>query len=296
MIMNTQLRSSDCLKTQAAASRSLVATLHFDCSPVASLLEDLPAEIRRLVILSLANLEDLANLIRASPRYHAQYLVDRETFLRHSLVQTLGTNTLVDAFSCRESRIRLILQSRSLQRIGQFFSEYALWKAVPSDVIPRINLAELTRIASFYLSVVRPLVYYFFGTFFANLKSLQVNTVQHGPPRKISATERSRILRALYRFQLYCHAFGYIKRPINGEAPGQVDFDRAELVRKISCIFEPWEIEEISCIDALTEAKYATLFSELGWTFKGDKPNLAKYGGDFEIGPEHISTLGALCM
>lgn len=250
--------------------------------------EILPAEVRRLILFSLASLEDMNALIHASPTYHAQYLIDREVFLRNLLEQTLGHNILIDAYACRESRLRLVLQSRSLPKIEQFLSSYEEWRSTPDTVVAQLNLAELSRIVSFHSTVVRPLVDYFFCTFFANIKVLQEDSATFGPPKKISTTEWTRLVRALYRFQTYCHAFGSAKRPLLGD----IDQGREAMLRHAYFIFEPWEVEEISCVDFLIHDKYRQMFGELKWQFKSDNPKLSNHGhynipeDIFELGPE----------
>lgn len=253
--------------------------------------ESLPAEIRRLVLFSLASLEDMNRLVHACPIYHAQYVLDRETYLRHSLNKTIGLSTLIDAYSCHESRLRLVIQSRALKRIDQFLSDYEAWRSDPGNVVSQLNMGDLSRIASFYLTVVRPLVDYFFGTFIANFQTQQ-NSVMFGPSRRASPAERSRILRALYRFQFYCHAFGFIKRPVAGEDLLDIEDTRDAMIRRAYCLFEPWEVEEISCIGVLIEDKYEEVFKELQWHFDSYNPKLSKYGGSFHIFPMHLSRLG----
>lgn len=65
--------------------------------------------------------------------------------------------------------------------------------------------------------------------------------------RILSMTEKARLVRALYRFQLHCNLFGvghYFSRKVRLT----LDFDAEDILIMFFGIYEPWEVEKIACI------------------------------------------------
>ncbi|KAL2691237.1 hypothetical protein Neosp_001618 [[Neocosmospora] mangrovei] len=54
----------------------------------------------------------------------------------------------------------------------------------------------------------------------------------------LSRTERIRIMRALYRFQLWCNLFGR----------SETGFDEVRILDMFFGLYEPWEVEEINSV------------------------------------------------
>lgn len=81
----------------------------------------------------------------------------------------------------------------------------------------------------------------------------------------LSASEVTRIVRAIYRVQLWCNLFGY------GPGPSLGGLDKSTCAdatgEEIACIFfetfEPWEIEEMLCIYEPVRLTFAHLFEDM---------------------------------
>ncbi|KAK6062502.1 hypothetical protein SCUP515_13304 [Seiridium cupressi] len=70
-----------------------------------SLLENLPAELRTLLLSSMPDLPTLRSIVHASPVLHAQYRYDRNSILRACLDRELD-GFFTDAYATVKSRIR----------------------------------------------------------------------------------------------------------------------------------------------------------------------------------------------
>ncbi|KAG7289920.1 hypothetical protein NEMBOFW57_006297 [Staphylotrichum longicolle] len=205
-------------------------------------LESLPAELRCHIIAHLAHdLQGLNALVSASPVFYQQYLLNRKALLRTGLEAARG-NLLVDAYAVEKSAL-LYQQTDSRDVLSpeaarQFIDEYVALRAVPPDVILQKHCTEenLLGMAAFYDSVAQPLTPVCATLFLNRLNPCQGEV-------SLSATESARLLRALYRYQLYCNLFGEGTRG-SREVPELAHGEHLDL---FFCLFKPWEIEEIYC-------------------------------------------------
>jgi hypothetical protein len=70
-----------------------------------SALEDLAPELRIQILLAVTDFSSLRSLVRASPAYHASYLVaGRERVLSHLALQRLDYRLRVDALAATRSK------------------------------------------------------------------------------------------------------------------------------------------------------------------------------------------------
>lgn len=222
-------------------------------------LETLPAELRHLILESIEGLEDLKSLVLASPVYHEQYLHSRRWFLRRILQITLGDgNVLADAYATHASSLLQRNEPESYSRPAAFrlfMVQYTTHRSVtPEQLWAQTTTTEegLAEMAAFYLGVVRPLLDLCAAIFLSNLNpSIRVG--------HLTRTERTRLLRALYRFQTYCYLFGM------GPRGDTKPFDAPNIDRLAGFFgrFPPWEIEEIDCIYMLIRDKYEALFDDI---------------------------------
>jgi hypothetical protein len=216
-------------------------------------LEGLPAELRYQILYDMPDVAALKALVLASPVFHEQYLLERHKVLLQALERTLGSVS-VDA--------RAVMLFSSLRQTGRELPEkvaklclnscYAhSFKHCSIPELWRCSSEQLTDIARFYLEAIHPLMQYCPTAFLAN----------RGPstPSEVGAlsnAERTRFLRSLYRFQLFCELFGQqgsindVAENISGEGVLVMFFG----------IFNPWEAEEVACIVRLITAKYDQTF------------------------------------
>ncbi|KAM0552658.1 hypothetical protein ACHAPJ_007755 [Fusarium lateritium] len=93
----------------------------------------------------------------------------------------------------------------------------------------------------------------------SNLKNLCV--LEH-----LSQSETRRIIRGLYRFQLFCNLFG------SGCGDSGSRLIPAERLGLFLGRYEPWEIEEVLCINTFADVKYQRVFDEVKWDFHPENP------------------------
>lgn len=86
-----------------------------------------------------------------------------------------------------------------------------------------------------------------------------------------------RLLRALYRFQLCCNLFGKGVDSSRLYFRG-LNFDSDDILTIFLCLFEPWEIEEITCIYFFSKEMYHQIFKEIGWDVHPDNPKFDGQG------------------
>lgn len=229
--------------------------------------ESLPAKLRCQILSHILDLEDLRALVLASPVFYQQYLLDRKALLRRALTSTLG-NYLVDAYAVQRSVWLEELHDGpgpvQAEDIKLFLEKYAAMHTAPPDVILEEFIEDdLIDMAGFYHALARPLVLQCATLFCRNLDpSLPVACP--------SKTEQTRLLRALYRFQIYCNLFGagtwgYRKGP-------PLEDGHAQRLAGFFCIFRPWEIEEMDCIYTLVSDKYEQVFEAIQWDVCRDHP------------------------
>ncbi|KAK3896920.1 hypothetical protein C8A05DRAFT_20213 [Staphylotrichum tortipilum] len=231
-------------------------------------LETLPAELRIQILSHLANLKDLMAAVHASPVLYQQYLLDRQRFLEQALRRELPGTMLADAYAVQATTIfsttRKYLEIHRMdQAITRVINEYVELRSDPNTVAGHCNLEDLINMASFYLGVVQPLLLEF--------PHRMLSKLEGGPePGALSETERTRFLRALYRFQVFQNLFGAGKLGSR--------FHHADILAEFFCMFRPWEIEEINCINQLVRTTYDAVLYEIVWDVNKDNP---KFGERF---------------
>lgn len=238
-----------------------------------SLLEALPPEIRRH-LLSTLDLEELKILVHASPVFHEQYLLDRRFLLCRCLENTLGS-VAIDACAVYRTGSVEFARTRTSASIGQFLVTYGKQRFRGKHHSPiaaeRLGLDEAVNMALFHRSIILPLVRHLATWTLANLA---VETGRgdraYGHDPQLSRTEQVRLTRALYRFQLACNLFG---RGVHGssERP-QLDLSTAGILDYFICLFEPWEVEEFSCVHMLAKQSYEAVFHAILWDVHEENP------------------------
>ncbi|KAK4085281.1 uncharacterized protein Triagg1_271 [Trichoderma aggressivum f. europaeum] len=230
-----------------------------DGSPSCSHIESLPWLIRYNVMVRL-DLPDLNALACASPILYRQVKQDRPRILYGGLKTMLG-NTLLDAYAVYQtSSPPFTTGIRDIGVVQPFLESYAkrlrTEKAGPS--LGDLSEEAIIAMWTFQTTIVAPLVEVFARWTLGNLSNLAHNPdyQRDRPPRDgpeasrlevdLSVTERMRILRGMYRFQLYCHLFGAQCR--GRPRFGHPYMSRDDVFGLVHDLFEPWEFEEFVCI------------------------------------------------
>ncbi|KAI1980024.1 hypothetical protein LOZ53_006254 [Ophidiomyces ophidiicola] len=234
-----------------------------------SRLERLPPELRRM-ILSFMSLRDLSTMNLVCRTFYEQYKLDRTFLLRHCLENTLE-NVTVDACSAYWSGKLELHCGISLEKTSGFFESYRnrLSASQQSLIFPeKLSERVLKDMIRFHYMVWNTAKLYATTTM-ANL------AVEINEPQSVSSsnTEETRIVRALYRFQVCCNIFGK-----GYERWRASDFRSIESIN-ISVmyfdLFEPWEVEEIACIHHFITQQFNQIFDAISWDVNEKNPKFA---------------------
>lgn len=247
-------------------------------------LETLPPKLQSQVLSSLASLDDLKAAVHASPALHQQYLSDQKRVLDRVLRSTLGDRVFVDAYAVQTSRPlgRLPFESPPMAIEMHLMTYQKLVDSSP-DVIPvseRCTVEELIGMAVFYTGTIKPLLRRIPRLLLRNLdRSIKVDG--------LSRVEQTRILRALYRFQLWCNLYGTSQLACAREQT----IDPYDILGYFFEVFNPWEIEEISCIYAFFMEMYEKVFADIKWDLDRDSLRFVEWtstytpDGSFDLEP-----------
>lgn len=257
-------------------------------------LESLPAELRLRVLSNMPDLQSLGLLIQASPVYFAQYRLDRETLLSCFLEPGIEGEVLIDAiaaFNSQPSKIGPLTQPNS--NVTDFLDLYGWWRYTHSPIamLKSISLADLRWITRNHTSTVCPL-----GSRLANMTlrrliscATHVESWERGgseespssipaivPLDDMSRTERTRIFRALYRFQIFCNLFG---------GKQYQSFTTEEIPQIFFCQFDAWEVEEMNCFSECIDQLWANLCAAAKWDVDLFRPKF-RYETDWDFSRE----------
>ncbi|KAK5992079.1 hypothetical protein PT974_05476 [Cladobotryum mycophilum] len=261
-IAKSELGSAEDEDEPAASSQRLFET---ETSSSSSRLENLPAELRLKLLMHMPDLRTLRSLVHASPIIHAQYRYNRNTVLRMCVGCQLD-GCLVDAYATLKSRVREIGSPRTDEKITDFLSSYQSWlsDSVHSSDVNSIHPGSLRWLAAYHLAVAQPLLHSYSKWALTNLsKATSSSTNEQVATEfnvKLQRSEEIRILRALYRYETFCHLFGRNQGRRHGA------FRHNEVNEIFFCLFDPWEAEAIGCVDLFVRDKYQDIFDEV----KGD--------------------------
>jgi hypothetical protein len=224
-------------------------------------LESLPPEIRRQLLLVL-DYAELRALVRASPTFHAQYALERRTMLLNCLQRELKSVT-PEACVAYQAEMLGSLREYSCAKpmVLKRFRETYHARLDPGFTAVQTNLTEDDAAAVMvqYVTVIKPLAVKYADWALPQLSTLA--QVEH-QPAPLSKTEELRIIRALYRFQLCCYAFGaYGDGDTRGF--GLVYRDDIGPPWRWFATLEPWEIEELTCVYTAIMCTYNQIFREV---------------------------------
>lgn len=223
----------------------------FDSSP--RCIETLPVEIQRHIMLCLPSLGSLGAFIRASPVFHSLFQSEPKNYIANCLINILG-DTFIDASTARAAmqesfqhrRCVAMKEGHETMIIWPFLEAYRDKMQLSRKLwIHSISLPEAVEMAKFQTSTVEPLVEEYASWALTNLGISK-------QAAELSRTERIRIQRAMYRFQIVCDVFG---NKLKGDNLSN------QRPRHLGCLrflagYEPWEIEEILCVNAFFQEQY----------------------------------------
>lgn len=227
----------------------------------AKCIESLPVELQRQIMLCLPSLGSLGAMIRASPVFYSLFQSEPKNFIANCLVNILG-DAFHDACTARAA-MQESFQKQRRDGMNLGHEPSIIWPFLDShrkrveelpcnSWIHSISLPEAIEMAVFHSSTVEPLVERYAAWALANLSV---------KPTSLSRTERMRIQRAMYRFQIVCDVFG---NKLNDDNPHLTNQRPGQLgcLRFLSS-YEPWEIEEILCINLFMQEEYQKRIQEV---------------------------------
>lgn len=116
-----------------------------------------------------------------------------------------GGNTTIDAYAVYQSGLVEFSKTRTEEKVTQFLESYK--DRCSQYLIPRtLTLDEVISMVTFHLAIIKSLAQHYAGWVLDNLTKETKDPQQSYEP--LSRTEETRVVRALYRFQLYCNLFG----------------------------------------------------------------------------------------
>lgn len=222
-------------------------------------LEDLHFDARHHILLAIDTIVDLSTLIRASPTFFQQYRLNREFWLSYCLELELGS-LVIDAHTVHLSINSKFRSERTEEQTKDFTKAYHVQRS--SSLWTRLDLQEnedIVPVIAFYSTIIKPLVSHY-------VRWTQGNHRYLSTAGQLSKTEKRRIVRGFYRFQLLSNLFGS-----NGMT-GRLCSGHEQRLGHFLDMFEPWELEEIICIYWFINGKYLSVLEEVAWDFNEDNP------------------------
>lgn len=235
-------------------------------------LESMPPEIRRQILFRL-DLDGVFTIIQASPTFYQQYLIDRTAILRSSLQHTLGGAVIVARTLHQFNRARTHdIETPEMDEACEDFHHFFAASHWPPPADVQLTDDEVVDLVAEYRALFRPVVEKYVKW---ALDSLARDTGTEAQPRSpITQTERTRILRAFYRFQLCCVMFG----PEDEEPRRRhkIQYILEDLkIRNILNMLVPWEVEQLVSVYYFAELEYERIFDSIESDLQPEHPRCA---------------------
>lgn len=235
-------------------------------------METLPAELRIQILQSLPDVLSLRSLIYASPTFHNDYLKARQVLFGSVVVNELGPDIIVDALATLRSRNCHVLPENGAEEASVFLDQYRHARGAASSSSSCSGMRYWTT----YMSLCRDLDETIFLLHQHKLlERIVVDYCQrikmpmvHGP--QLSRTERTRLFRAMYRFQTYCNLYGgrsSHRQLLYKTAPREIR-RRLRTVEFFAPSFTPWEVEEMGSIWKYVAGHCCRIIAELDTDIK----------------------------
>ncbi|MCJ1391400.1 hypothetical protein MMC18_004264 [Xylographa bjoerkii] len=195
-------------------------------SPTKASLKSLPCEILLVIFCNLPDICSLKALILTCSSLFQAYRNSQSTVLKAVLSNQIPAYLLSD--------VTVVLNSSRVDpRMKEDVQQFLLHFSNNSIYLPiQWSLPDAVAIDNLYVQIP------FFVDGFASHR-LSIKSPPHSMP--MSPTERRRIERTLYRFELYCNLFRECKY-------GDDHFSPAEQRDSFFARYTPWENEQLACV------------------------------------------------
>jgi hypothetical protein len=178
----------------------------------------------------------------------------------------------VDACAAYNSDTDWSSDEHTWDSVAQFLKSYQDKRASETYSIADEALTEDDAVAmvAFHFAVIEPLLRRFASWALGHLTNETGGSPHHKP---LSAVEGTRVVRAMYRFQLCCNIFH--DRRAKGR---RRDFDSIDISNLFFCLFEPWEVEEVLCIYYFCKHELDRIFRDVHGDLHPDHPKFDDQG------------------
>ena len=245
-----------------------------------SRLERLPQELKLEIMEYLPLLGNIESLVLASPAFYATYLYCGKRLLRRFLdLDSELQSCAADVFACIEARQRKRNGPRTLKMIEEVITLYEGWSTgllhTPSfNSLPLHTLHWLVRL---HTTDVTPIKHIIAVECLSNLAThYEVYKGDDGAETakeitkiygslELSNNEKTRVCKAVYRFEAFQHFFGTIRGSDGPCISNTTESDDAinELQLRMFCWLEPWETEAVASVAHCVTVLGTDIFQEL---------------------------------
>lgn len=226
--------------------------------------DDLPTEIKVMILCHMPEVSSLSSTVHASPTYHQAYLGAREEILHKITIQTLQKNNidLLDPWtavhsprldSSHQGLHRVEIIEERLERYAQGPINSSKRRLAPQDSLAILSLQrKFTVLIAEYCKAV--------------LSINPLTQLADDDPRLPSHHELNRLYRALWRYEVYSKLFAPFKPSFRrlrqiGIEPTDYALSEAKTAYRFFELFPIHEVEEMACLE-----KYAgDYYRPLSW-------------------------------
>jgi hypothetical protein len=216
-------------------------------------LDDLPAELKTLILLEAPNLSTLYSLVRSSPSFHKCYTRQRHQILCAILHSELDSDIIFEAREVYDAD-----QNRSRRSTYHAVLKYQQLRRLQSTTIftpSTLNTDTIIQIVRLH-SVIGSLTSKYCTSVLHTNPMTGFKNGNHQPP---SRTELRRLYRSFYHVELLCIWYG-------PNSDGLLDSDMRPSPNLGNAAdmgkFTAWEMEEVACIREYMIDTYATVLDE----------------------------------
>ncbi|KAK0762486.1 hypothetical protein N5P37_005302 [Trichoderma harzianum] len=234
--------------------------------PTALHLHDLPPELLRLILTSFDSLFDLYTFIRASPECFRIYRITPEFILSSVLKRAIHPEALHHALAISlvdpEESVELAEDEQHWQFLDSYFQRDSTLFKFPTTMYGIKTLASVNNMVSRFVDD------YICHTLHALYAIEETEQDFHRPAvpcsshaacqAGLSATEKGRIQRAFFRYEVYSRCF-----PVSPRLPDESIFAADDQFKHFLQQMAPWEVEELSSLHEYFWVRASRIFSEV---------------------------------
>ena len=264
------------------------------CHSRATSLEDLPVEIKIIILSHTPDLSSLSNILHASPSYYRAYCGAREEVLHAMTIHTLQEHQigLLDPWTAvhglqpaYDTSCRVEIVKERLNKYAQGSMDGSRRRLAPEDSLAIMSLHEkFSVLISNYCK----------NKFSRNPLSGSLDD----DPVPPSQLELHRLYKALWRFKIYSNFFGPLS--MHDIAPPDPTISEDEIACKFFGLFPMYEVEELACLQKYARDYYYSLSAEDHyWSLSCEEDQLVARGPEelYEVMTAAASEFGRdFCM